>query len=48
MPGGLLPGFLESLIEMIAERVSRRFFTLLPVARSLTMDVDPTDLPGAA
>jgi uncharacterized circularly permuted ATP-grasp superfamily protein/uncharacterized alpha-E superfamily protein len=41
-------GDLESLIEMIAERVSRRFFTLLPVARSLTMDVDPTDLPGAA
>jgi uncharacterized circularly permuted ATP-grasp superfamily protein/uncharacterized alpha-E superfamily protein len=39
---------LESFIEMIAERVSRRFFTLLPVARSLTTDAEPAELPGAA
>jgi uncharacterized circularly permuted ATP-grasp superfamily protein/uncharacterized alpha-E superfamily protein len=39
---------LESLIETIADRVSRRYFTLLPIARSLTRDPDPVGRSGAA
>jgi uncharacterized circularly permuted ATP-grasp superfamily protein/uncharacterized alpha-E superfamily protein len=41
-------GQLESLIESIADRVSRRYFTLLPIARSLTMDAEPAARSGAA
>ena len=38
---------LESLIESIADRVSRRYFTLLPIARSLSVDSDaPGRSPG--
>jgi len=37
----------EERIELLAERVSRRYFTLLPVARSLSMDVEPAR-PDAA
>ena len=32
---------LAALIGSVSERVSRRYFTLLPVARSLTMEADP-------
>ncbi len=32
---------LELSIEAVADRVSRRYFTLLPIARSLTVDADP-------
>jgi uncharacterized alpha-E superfamily protein len=39
---------LESLVESVADRVSRRYFTLLPIARSLTMDAEPAGLSGAA
>jgi uncharacterized circularly permuted ATP-grasp superfamily protein/uncharacterized alpha-E superfamily protein len=39
---------LESLVESVADRVSRRYFTLLPIARSLTMDAEPVGLSGAA
>jgi uncharacterized alpha-E superfamily protein len=39
---------LESLIESVADRVSRRYFTLLPIARSLTMDAEPATRSGAA
>ena len=39
---------LEGDIEMVSERVSRRYFTLLPVARSLTMDVQTEQWSGAA
>ena len=35
---------LEAAIGSVAERVSRRYFTLLPIARSLGVD----DLAGAA
>jgi uncharacterized alpha-E superfamily protein len=35
-------------IASVAERVSRRYFTLLPVARSLTMELSPPGLSGAA
>jgi uncharacterized circularly permuted ATP-grasp superfamily protein/uncharacterized alpha-E superfamily protein len=41
-------GQLESLIETIADRVSRRYFTLLPIARSLTVDAEPPARSGAA
>jgi uncharacterized circularly permuted ATP-grasp superfamily protein/uncharacterized alpha-E superfamily protein len=39
---------LELAIESIADRVSRRYFTLLPIARSLSVDAEPASLPGAA
>ena len=39
---------LAAAIESLSERVSRRYFTLLPIARSLTMDSEPSSLPGAA
>jgi len=39
---------LELAIEAIADRVSRRYFTLLPIARSLSVDAEPASLPGAA
>ena len=40
---------IEEQIELLAERVSRRYFTLLPVARSLTIDQpDETARPDAA
>jgi hypothetical protein len=39
---------IESSIETVADRVSRRYFTLLPIARSLTMDVEPTSRSGVA
>jgi hypothetical protein len=31
---------LEIQIEAVADRISRRYFTLLPIARSLTVDSD--------
>ena len=39
---------IEASIETVADRVSRRYFTLLPIARSLTMDVGPAGRSGAA
>jgi uncharacterized alpha-E superfamily protein len=40
---------LEKEIASVADRVSRRYFTLLPVARSLgVVDVEPPRLLGAA
>ena len=39
---------IEALVGSIAERVSRRYFTLLPVARSLNTDSDTAGLSGAA
>ena len=39
---------IEGLVASVSERVSRRYFTLLPVARSLTPDSDPMDISGAA
>ncbi len=36
---------IEEAMELLAERVSRRYFTLLPVARSLTLDTDV--VPGS-
>jgi uncharacterized circularly permuted ATP-grasp superfamily protein/uncharacterized alpha-E superfamily protein len=39
---------IEDLIESVADRVSRRYFTLLPIARSLTVDTEPTNRSGAA
>jgi uncharacterized alpha-E superfamily protein len=39
---------LEQLIGSIADRVSRRYFTLLPIARSLTMESEPANRSGAA
>ena len=39
---------IESSIEAVADRVSRRYFTLLPIARSLTMDTEPATRSGAA
>jgi hypothetical protein len=41
-------GTIESLIESVADRVSRRYFTLLPIARSLTIDTEPAKSAGAA
>ncbi len=38
---------LELSIEAVADRVSRRYFTLLPIARSLTVDAEPANR-GAA
>jgi uncharacterized circularly permuted ATP-grasp superfamily protein/uncharacterized alpha-E superfamily protein len=35
-------------IETVADRVSRRYFTLLPIARSLTVDAEPASRSGAA
>jgi hypothetical protein len=32
----------------VADRVSRRYFTLLPIARSLTVDTEPAMRSGAA
>ena len=37
---------LMSLIDSISDRVSRRFFTLLPIARNLSVDSDPADQPN--
>jgi uncharacterized alpha-E superfamily protein len=39
---------LELSIEAVADRVSRRYFTLLPIARSLTVDTEPAMRSGAA
>ena len=39
---------LEMSIEAVADRVSRRYFTLLPIARSLSMDAEPASRSGAA
>jgi uncharacterized circularly permuted ATP-grasp superfamily protein/uncharacterized alpha-E superfamily protein len=39
---------LELSIEAVADRVSRRYFTLLPIARSLTVDAEPATRSGAA
>jgi uncharacterized circularly permuted ATP-grasp superfamily protein/uncharacterized alpha-E superfamily protein len=39
---------LELSIEAVADRVSRRYFTLLPIARSLTVEAEPASRPGAA
>jgi uncharacterized circularly permuted ATP-grasp superfamily protein/uncharacterized alpha-E superfamily protein len=39
---------LERGIGSVADRVSRRYFTLLPVARSLGVEVEPPRLLGAA
>ncbi len=39
---------LELAIEAIADRVSRRYFTLLPIARSLSVDAEPATRSGAA
>jgi uncharacterized alpha-E superfamily protein len=39
---------LGSLIESVADRVSRRYFTLLPIARSLSVDAEPASRSGAA
>ena len=41
-------GELGALIEAIADRVSRRYFTLLPIARSLSVDAEPASRSGAA
>jgi len=40
-------GALESLIESVADRISRRYFTLLPIARNLTVDAEPAGLSPA-
>ncbi|MSP03352.1 MAG: hypothetical protein EXR07_20265 [Acetobacteraceae bacterium] len=37
---------IETLVGTVADRVSRRYFTLLPVARSLTLESDSGGLPG--
>ena len=37
---------LELSIEAVADRVSRRYFTLLPIARSLSMDAEPASRSG--
>ena len=39
---------MEDLIESVADRVSRRYFTLLPIARSLTVENEPASRSGAA
>jgi uncharacterized circularly permuted ATP-grasp superfamily protein/uncharacterized alpha-E superfamily protein len=39
---------LELAIEAVADRVSRRYFTLLPIARSLSVDAEPASRSGAA
>jgi uncharacterized alpha-E superfamily protein len=39
---------LELSIEAIADRVSRRYFTLLPIARSLSVESEPVSRPGSA
>ena len=39
---------LEAAIASLADRVSRRYFTLLPIARSLGMETDSPSLRGAA
>jgi len=39
---------LEAQVISLADRVSRRYFTLLPIARSLGVDTDPPRLRGAA
>jgi uncharacterized alpha-E superfamily protein len=39
---------LELAIEAIADRVSRRYFTLLPIARSLSVDAEAAIRSGAA
>jgi uncharacterized alpha-E superfamily protein len=39
---------IERAIESVADRVSRRYFTLLPIARSLTVDTDPPARSDAA
>ena len=39
---------LELAIESVADRVSRRYFTLLPIARSLSVDAEPASRSGAA
>jgi uncharacterized circularly permuted ATP-grasp superfamily protein/uncharacterized alpha-E superfamily protein len=39
---------LELAIESVADRVSRRYFTLLPIARSLSVDVEPANRAGSA
>ncbi len=39
---------LELSIESVADRVSRRYFTLLPIARSLSVDPEPAARSGAA
>jgi uncharacterized circularly permuted ATP-grasp superfamily protein/uncharacterized alpha-E superfamily protein len=39
---------LELSIESIADRVSRRYFTLLPIARSLSVEAEPAIRPGSA
>jgi uncharacterized alpha-E superfamily protein len=39
---------LGSLIESVADRVSRRYFTLLPIARNLSVDAEPASRSGAA
>jgi uncharacterized alpha-E superfamily protein len=39
---------IEMSIESVADRVSRRYFTLLPIARSLTVDAEPATRSGAA
>jgi uncharacterized alpha-E superfamily protein len=39
---------IERSIEAVADRVSRRYFTLLPIARSLTVDAEPSSRSGAA
>jgi uncharacterized circularly permuted ATP-grasp superfamily protein/uncharacterized alpha-E superfamily protein len=39
---------LEAAVATLADRVSRRYFTLLPIARSLGVDSDPPRLRGAA
>ena len=38
---------ISGLIGSVAERVSRRYFTLLPVARSLTLETEPRTALGA-
>ena len=39
---------LELSIESVADRVSRRYFTLLPIARSLSVDAEPASRSDAA
>jgi uncharacterized circularly permuted ATP-grasp superfamily protein/uncharacterized alpha-E superfamily protein len=39
---------IEASIEAVADRVSRRYFTLLPIARNLTVDAEPASRSGAA
>jgi len=39
---------LEASIESVADRISRRYFTLLPIARNLTVDAEPAGRSGRA